>query len=106
MSYAQYEDCIRECKACAVRCWHCLSEMATKESKNDCPRCCAECSEICIATARAMAQGSSYVPDFCALCAKICDWCAEQCEAHDHDHCKKCAEACRACAEQCRKHAA
>ncbi|WP_390176068.1 four-helix bundle copper-binding protein [Mariniblastus fucicola] len=37
------------------------------------------------------------------MCAGACDWCAEQCGAHDHEHCKRCAESCRKCADECRK---
>jgi hypothetical protein len=36
----------------------------------------------------------------------VCEWCAEQCGAHNHDHCRRCAESCRVCAAECRKIAA
>ncbi|WP_367281915.1 four-helix bundle copper-binding protein [Tunicatimonas pelagia] len=36
----------------------------------------------------------------------MCEWCAQECDAHDHDHCKQCAESCRKCAEECQKMAA
>jgi hypothetical protein len=102
----KYADCIQACLTCYADCRHCLAMMATKESMNDCPRCCVECSSACLACVDSMTADSRWASRYCGICAEICDWCAEQCEAHDHEHCQQCAKSCRACAEQCRKMAA
>lgn len=94
--------CITACDTCATECGSCFSHMVGKESANDCPACCIECAAMCRLSADAMARNSPFQKDICALCAKVCDWCAEQCAAHDMAHCKQCAEACRRCADACR----
>lgn len=102
----KYLDCIEACQRCLVDCQNCLSIMATEQSDNDCPRCCMECIDSCLVCIKSMAADSRFAGRYAAICADICDWCAEQCEAHDHDHCQRCAESCRKCAEECRKIAA
>ncbi|WP_417848633.1 four-helix bundle copper-binding protein [Thalassoglobus sp.] len=76
--------------------------MLDEQSDNDCPRCCRECIDLCLLCAQAIARNSRFSEEICKLCADACEWCAEQCGAHDHDHCQKCAEACRACVKSCR----
>ena len=98
-----FEKCIAACQACLVDCEFCLYEMATKQSHNDCPRCCIECVDICGQCVRSMARNSRYTDQLCQKCAEICEWCAEQCAAHEHDHCQRCAASCRHCAEECRQ---
>ncbi|MDI9730490.1 four-helix bundle copper-binding protein, partial [Stutzerimonas stutzeri] len=44
--------------------------------------------------------------EFCALCAKICRACGEECAKHQMDHCQECAKACMKCAEECERMAA
>ena len=94
--------CIDACNDCATECGSCFSHMVGKESENDCPACCIECASICRLCADAIARNSPFAKQICQLCADICGWCAEQCDAHDMDHCKRCAAACRRCAEACR----
>ncbi|MGE3182190.1 MAG: four-helix bundle copper-binding protein [Phycisphaerae bacterium] len=101
-----YASCIQACQACATDCENCLHQMLNKESDNDCPACCRTCLDICILCAQESARNGRFIAEICQLCEKICTWCAEQCEAHDHDHCRECAKSCRACAEECRKVAA
>jgi hypothetical protein len=36
------------------------------------------------------------------LCARVCEFCAAECERHDHEHCRLCAQMCRECAADCR----
>ena len=102
MINTNYLDCIEACQACLVDCQNCLMEMAGKKSMNDCPACCVQCVDACTICLKMMAGGGKFATDYCELCAKVCDYCAEQCEAHDHDHCQRCAESCRKCAEACR----
>ncbi len=102
----KYESCIEACQTCLVECQHCLSEMAGKSSMNDCPKCCVQCIDACYICIKMMACDSAFVKQYALLCAEICDYCADHCEAHDHEHCKACAVSCRKCAEECRKIAA
>lgn len=109
MSHAvpeSYKACITVCQLCALECEICLQKMMGKNSHNDCPACCYECLELCLLCMRALARNSPYAKDYCTLCAAVCDWCQEQCSAHNMDHCRQCAESCRECAEECRKLAA
>lgn len=101
-----YRDCLEACSRCWTDCQYCLVQMAGQDSKNDCPRCCIECINACEACVSALTAQSEWARDYCRICAKICDWCAEQCSAHDHDHCQRCASSSQACAEACRKIAA
>jgi hypothetical protein len=102
----QYKSCIEACYKCATACETCLHEMLGKQSHNDCPACCYECLESCLQCMRALIRDSSFAAQYCALCADICNWCAEQCSSHNMEHCQKCAQACHDCAEECLKIAA
>ena len=95
-------DCIAACNECATECGSCFSHMVGKDSPNECPACCIDCAALCRLSADAMARNSPFAKEICALCAKACDRCAEECGAHDMEHCKRCAEACRRCAAACR----
>jgi hypothetical protein len=70
--------CIGACNDCATECGNCFTHMIGKESPNDCPACCIECSALCRLCADAMARNSPFLRETCALCARVCDWCAEQ----------------------------
>ena len=98
---AKYLPAIEACQRCLVDCQDCLMQMAGKKSMNDCPACCVQCVAACQVCIQMLAGGSRFAGDYAALCAKVCTYCAEQCEAHDHDHCQRCATSCRACAEAC-----
>ena len=102
MLSSKYQECIDACYQCLVDCQVCLTAMAGKESKNDCPNCCVECIDACYACIKSMAADSKWAEEYCRICAAICDWCAKQCVEHDHEHCQKCAASCRKCAELCR----
>ncbi len=69
-------------------------------------RCIAldlDCSAACQFAAAAMARNSPHAKAICALCASICQACADECAKHDAEHCKACAAACERCAEECRQ---
>ncbi len=102
----KYIDCLESCQKCLVDCKVCLSKMATMESDNECPYCCVQCIDVLQATIGLLAAESKFVKEQCQLCAKVCDYTAEQCAAHEHDFCQRCAESCRESAEACRKMAA
>lgn len=95
---------------CASICNHCASSCTQEEDVKmmaSCIQLDMECAAVCYAAAQLMSLGSSRAQEFCALCADICDECAEECGKHEHmKHCKECADACRICAEECRNFAA
>lgn len=97
----RYLDAVEACQACMIDCQACLMAMATKESMNECPRCCIQCIEACQVALKMMVADSQWAAAYCGLCAEICAWCADECAAHDHDHCQRCAESCRRCADAC-----
>ncbi|WP_179353820.1 four-helix bundle copper-binding protein [Winogradskyella vidalii] len=101
-----YKSIIEINQQCITDCKNCITEMAGKESHNDCPDCCVQCVNACDVLIKMMTAESAYVKQYALLCAEICDYCADHCEEHEHDHCKQCAKTCRACAEACRKIAA
>lgn len=101
-----YLNCIEACQQCFIDCQVCLVKMAGQESMNDCPLCCVQCAEACQVCLKMLLADSKWAKDYCRICAGICDYCAEQCGAHDHEHCQRCAASCRACAKACRAVAA
>ncbi len=61
----------------------------------------ANCAEICQTSANFMLRGSTRA---CAVCAEVCDACAQSCEQFPDDaQMRACADACRRCAESCRQ---
>ena len=99
------ESCIAACTKCAVECKHCANECLNEQDIKmlaHCIRLDNDCAAICLLAIEAMADGSEFAKKICDLCAEICNACAVECEKHSHmDHCKKCAEACRKCAVEC-----
>lgn len=67
----------------------------------ECIRTDRDCAQLCWTTSALLARDSEFSGELCAVCAKVCQACADECAKHDHQHCQKCAEACRQCAEEC-----
>ncbi len=102
----KYLDAIAACQQCIVDCSICLHEMATKESMNDCPKCCIQCITACRTAIDMMTADSKWAKDYVKLCKEICEWCYSQCKEHNHDHCQCCAVSCKTCIEVLEKIAA
>lgn len=100
-----YQECIDTCYACAVTCDVCASRCLDEPDVKVLARCIrldADCAAVCRTAAMFMARGSEFARQVCALCAGVCNACADECEKHKlMEHCKKCAAACRACAGEC-----
>jgi hypothetical protein len=94
-------DCIAACQACEVACNDCFVHMAGHASDNDCPRCCIDCAALCRLAVDALSRNSGFANDIARLCARACEWCAQNCGAHDMPACQACADGCRACAKAC-----
>ena len=84
----------------------CASSCLREEDVKAMARCIEldrDCADICSLAAVLMSRNSELAKEFCALCAKVCRACAEECEKHQMEHCQRCAEACRKCAEECER---
>ena len=97
------QACIDACYKCASDCEVCLDAMLVHSLDGDCPRRCRESIDLCLYCAQSLARNSQFAGELCAVCEKICHWCAEACEVHDHYHCQICADSCRRCAEACQQ---
>ena len=87
------------CETCASAC---LREDDVKMMAR-CIELDRDCADICRLAAILMSRESDYAKEFCALCAKICRACGEECAKHEMDHCQECAKACMNCAEECER---
>ena len=107
MAHQQYAACVDACNQCAVTCHHCATACLQEQDVKMLARCIAldlDCAAICELAAGAMARGSEQVQAICALCADICEACADECARHTTmQHCVACADACRRCADECRR---
>ena len=63
-----------------------------------------DCAKVCELAADFAARGSEYHTAVSALCADICDRCAEECVRLDENDemMQHCADMCRRCSEECR----
>lgn len=106
MAHERFQDCIDACDDCAAACDHCAVACLGENDVASLARCIRldlDCAQLCRVASDAMARGSEFAAQICALCADACEACGEECARHRHEHCRQCAEACRRCAEACRR---
>ena len=106
MAHEKYEECIDACYRSAAECEHCATACLGESDVKKMARCIMldrSCADTCLFAAREMARDSEFAKEVCALCARVCQACGEECDKHDVDHCKRCAKACLDCAEACRR---
>lgn len=109
MGYHEWKTCIDACLACAAVCNHCASSCTQEEDVKMMAGCIAldmQCATMCYASAQLMSMGSSHAKELCAICAKICEACGNECAKHNTEHCQECARICKSCARECQKMAA
>lgn len=99
------QECIDYCAQCHRLCLemamnHCL-EQGGKHVEPAHFRLMMNCAQICQTAADFMLSRSPLHPQTCAVCASVCEACAESCETLDGM--EDCVRACRACAESCRE---
>jgi hypothetical protein len=97
---------IQECLSCHSICLttvaYCLQKGGAHAEAAH-VRLLLDCTEICQTSANFMLRGSDQHRRTCAVCAAICEICAEACaRMTDDPPMQNCAEACRRCAESCR----
>lgn len=99
-----HQSCIQACFDCTAACNQCFAACLQEEDVKMMARCIAldvDCAAICSLAANAMARNSEQAQAICALCAKICRACGDECAKHEAQHCKDCAKACYRCADEC-----
>ena len=101
-------DAVHHAMYCAKMCLSCADACAAEPMDlTQCSRVCSDCADICEAVARLgtrrTGSNDEVLKETLELCARVCDWCAIECDKHDHEHCRLCAQICRECAEDCRK---
>lgn len=98
----------RHAMFCALMCASCVDAcVAEAMDMAQCIHACSDCADVRQATSRLAVrragQNIEVLPAMLALCARVCDLCADECQKHHHEHCKLCATMYRECIEDCRK---
>ncbi len=101
----EMQSCIQQCLDCYRSCTeaitgHCLEQGGDHVAPQH-VRLMLDCADICQTSAAFMMRGSARHQQTCALCADICNQCAEECERLGDAHMRQCADVCRTCATSC-----
>lgn len=101
----KFENCIDACYHCATTCLQCENVyMWENGSKGHRSSIRLDCAEVCLVTAKMLSAKSKFSCKVCALCAEICENCAQECAKHSElRQCKTCVESCLKCMEECKK---
>jgi hypothetical protein len=104
----EMQQCIRECLNCHEVCLYeamnyCL-EMGGTHTEPAHFRLMLNCAEICQTSANFMLSSSELHKLTCAVCAEVCEACAQSCK--HVGNMEECAATCRQCADLCRHMAA
>ena len=85
--------CVNKGERCIA---HCLVSFQEGDLQlADCAAKVHEMRAICGAFSYLLAANSSYVSDYAAICARVCEDCEKECRKHEeHIECKACATAC------------
>lgn len=86
--------------------FYCLQQ-GGKHAEANHVRLLMDCAEICQTSANFLIRGSDFHRRTGAVCAEVCQWCAESCEQMGNDtYMQAYDEVCRRCVESCRQMAA
>ncbi|WP_250229048.1 four-helix bundle copper-binding protein [Anaeropeptidivorans aminofermentans] len=99
-----YQQCIDACLRCFQACHECAVlclQEPDVESRTNHIAMMMECAGICNEAACLMTMNSKHAKEFCMLCAKVCEECANGCAQFKDDHCQQCAAECQKCAAAC-----
>lgn len=96
------QECLEACFAAIQVCEWCADACLTEAGMAECVRLCRDVVAIASLHAHLTARGSSHTSELAALCASVCETCAEECAQHENEHCQACAEILPECAEACR----
>jgi Domain of Unknown Function (DUF326) len=106
MAPQHYQSCIKACQECVIACESCATAClnnADVKAMILCIQLDRDCADMCSLTSQLMARDSLHAAKACALCATICQACADECAEHKMDHCQHCAATCQKCADECKK---
>jgi len=110
MSYERFSGYIDACIRAVGECERCIIASLEEDNVKKMARCIQlnrYCVDICRTVITFITRGDHFgeyfVMRLCALCAEICDACADECEKHNMEYCTRCATACRECARECRR---
>jgi hypothetical protein len=106
MEHLQFDSCIKACYECAAECDNCAIACLQETNPKEMTECIAldlDCADVCRTTAALLARASENAEAICALCAEICQSCADECRKHPSGHCRSCVEACLRCADECER---
>jgi hypothetical protein len=106
ISHPLYLSFLKTLTDCAEECDHYSTECAGIEGMADCLKHLIDSAHICRLTASFVSRGSPFVEDITALCAYVCDSCANQCRALDNEDLRRSVDVCRRAAAECREFAA
>ncbi|PSG97844.1 four-helix bundle copper-binding protein [Thermoplasmatales archaeon SW_10_69_26] len=102
---SEIESCLDNCfeaSQAAEKCAnHCI-EMGEAD-RSRCIELCQDVADLTSLHARMMARDSEYHNEMAAVCADLCETCADECEQFDGPIPQTCAQACRTCAASCRQ---
>ena len=93
---------------CAHVCEHMVpmvAGMPDAQARRNQIRLLADCATICHTLATYLARRSGLVPATAALCAGVCELCANECARFPDQHSQMCAQVCLHCAQECRAYA-
>ena len=102
----EMQQCIQNCHDCQNVCLatvpHC-SQMGGEHASASHIKTLLACAKICNTSADFMVINSPFHTRVGAVCAEVCDQCAQECEnmANGDEQMTACAEACRRCAKSC-----
>jgi hypothetical protein len=101
----QHEGCLRACNEAAAASLQCAMACIAEPNTASMSRCIAlslEAAEVCRLAAASIARNGAHLSAICALCAAVCQSCADECAKHAVSHCQDSAAACSRCADICR----
>ena len=89
--------CEKVCRETIIHCLHHGREHADPKHIG----LMKDCASMCRASAELMMTNSQFSKEQCALCVKICNACANECDKFSESFMKECAKICRDCAKTC-----
>lgn len=99
------QKCIDVCNRCAQACYECFTACLNEpdiQARKKCVALLVECAGMCQMSAAHMSLNGEFAKEHCAVCALICEKCAQECSMFKDAHCTECAQVCKDCAAECR----
>jgi hypothetical protein len=95
------DECVRCHEVCLSTVAYCL-EQSGQHAEESHITLLLDCADICQTSADFMLRGSDEHGRICAVCAAVCQRCAEDCDQFVGDEVMHaCADGCRICADLC-----